>query len=178
MEIEAKYRLTPGQREKLQTMLGEGEHLFQEDRYYEIPDKVLRIRRENGQFLLTQKGEARYSSEGVKSRSEEEGPLSPEEVALLERLLPWIGHPETIRVRKERRVFPHDGVLLCLDRVEELGDFLEIEAKPGEGVGAVQRASAWLEQTIGLSPEQVERSSYAKLLADKQAKPLGKSLES
>lgn len=177
MEIEAKYQLRPGQRERLLDLLPPGKTLRQEDRYFDVPDKVLRIRKENDEFLLTQKGEASFSSEGVKSREEEENPLSTGEVALLERLLPWIGHRELMTVSKTRTVFQREGALLCLDRVEGLGDFLEIEANPGQGMEAVRRAAAWLQEAIGLAPEQVQRASYAKLLADKEKIRLGQSLE-
>lgn len=177
MEIEAKYRLRPGQRERLLDLLPPGKTLRQEDRYFDVPDKVLRIRQENDDFLLTQKGEASFSAEGVKSREEEENPLSTAEVALLERLLPWMGHRELMTVSKTRTVFQREGALLCLDRVEGLGDFLEIEANPGQGAEAVRRAAAWLADAIGLAPEQIQRASYAKLLADQEKKALGKSLE-
>lgn len=162
-EIEAKFRLTPEQAEALKRSLSPVAAHEQVDRYFDVPEKVLRIRCEDGNFLLTQKDPTQISPEGIKTRFEKEGPLTPQEAERLSELLPWCGHEERTTVRKHRTVYTSHGAEVCLDEIQGLPHpFLEVEG--GDTKGAI----AWLQEAIGLKPEQVELSSYAKLVAEQQ----------
>ncbi|HBN07600.1 MAG TPA: class IV adenylate cyclase [Cyanobacteria bacterium UBA8530] len=166
MEVEAKYRLKPDQVPQLRAILGKAlAETLQTDRYFEVPSKVLRLRQEGEKIFLTQKGETTLSPEGIKSRFEEERELTKETAALLAEILPWCGHQKKGTVVKKRTTYRRGEVLFCLDRIEEVGDFLEIE---GEEEKEVKEAIAWLEKAIDLREDQIELSSYAKLVSEKK----------
>jgi adenylate cyclase class IV len=69
-------------------------------------------------------------------------------------------------VVKERRLLLHDGVRIHLDRVAELGTFVELEAIAGAGGITVQvpRIDA-LRAALGITDERLVAKGYADLLA-------------
>ena len=107
----------------------------QVDIYYTHPcfnfkerDEALRLRLENGEAFLTYKGPRRKRQ--VKTREEIEAKIyEPDKIQeILERL----GFRALAEVRKERKVFTSSQdkkLKVMLDYVEDLGYFLEIEAK-------------------------------------------------
>ncbi|MEB3204870.1 MAG: class IV adenylate cyclase [Candidatus Sericytochromatia bacterium] len=162
-EIEAKYRLKPGDRERLVEMLGiPTRRLDQVDRYFEVPGRVLRLRRENGAWLLTRKDPTTIDAQGYKSRHEIELALPAGMEQVLEDLIQWLGHGFRLEVRKERLEFERSDHILCLDRIASLErpDFLELESK-----GADSTKMAAIARSLGLGPEQMERKSYATMVA-------------
>ena len=69
-------------------------------------------------------------------------------------------------VDKERRTFLRDGVTACLDQVEGLGSYLELERllpDSGDRDAAVDGLLALLED-LGVSRRALERRSYLELL--------------
>lgn len=162
-EIEAKYRLRPGDRERLVEMLGiPTRRLDQIDRYFEVPGRVLRLRNENGAWLLTRKDPTTIDAQGYKSRHEVELGLPAGMESVLEDLIQWLGHGFRLEVRKERLEFERTDHILCLDRIASLErpDFLELESK-----GADSTKMAAIARSLGLGPEQMERRSYATMVA-------------
>jgi len=163
-EIEAKFRLRPGQREAIVQALGKPARVLrQRDIYFDVPDRVLRIREENGIPHLTRKEAARYTDDGIKSRHEIEQLLPEGATALLEDLLPWLGHRRLTEVSKERHEYDVEGFSVCLDRIEGLDqpDFVEIESAGGD-LDALRA----LRDRLGLAPEQSEPKSYARLVSE------------
>lgn len=161
-EVEAKFRLQPGQSESIAAILGSpARTLTQVDTYYDAGDRVLRLRIENGRPYLTRKDAGTRTPDGIKTRHEVEQPLADETAALLSELLPWLGHKKLMEVAKQRREFEIDGFIVCLDTIAGLEppDFAEIEAKGGDLIGL--RA---LRDRLGLAEDQVVTSSYARLL--------------
>ncbi len=69
-------------------------------------------------------------------------------------------------VEKERRLLLHEGVRIHLDRVADLGTFVELEAVAGAGGVTVQvpRVDA-LRAALGISDERLVAKGYADLLA-------------
>ncbi|MBU6430585.1 MAG: class IV adenylate cyclase [Cyanobacteria bacterium REEB65] len=166
-EVEAKFRLRPGQRGLLLEHLGSPARILQQrDEYFEVPGRVLRVRFENDQPLLTRKDAAQFTSDGIKTRHEVEHPIPPDFVSPLEDLLEWLGHRRLLVVEKERREFDLPGFVVCLDAIQGLEppDFVEIESAGGDAA-ALRR----LRDELGLAPEQVEPRSYAALLAQESA---------
>lgn len=164
-EVEAKFRLRPGQREALLARLGEPDRLLeQHDDYFDVPNRVLRIRRENGQFLLTHKDPSVISDDGIKSRHEVEFPLPEVVIPRLEELLVWLGHERLISVSKHRAEYDVPGFVVCLDRIDglELPDFVEIESAGGDPDALLR-----LRDDLGLAADQVELRSYAALVAER-----------
>ncbi|MDD2338918.1 MAG: class IV adenylate cyclase [Methanosarcina sp.] len=85
-------------------------------------DEALRIRSLDGQAVLTYKGP---KLDGIsKSRKEFETPV--EEAATI-KILRALGFSEAGVVRKQREIFSAGEITICLDLVEGLGEFLEVE---------------------------------------------------
>lgn len=87
-----------------------------------------------------------------------------------QKLLEALGYRSLAEVNKVRRTYRLDQVTLCLDQVQGLGGFLELELLvPGEEQreAAVERLLALLEE-LGIPRDQLSRRSYLELLAEKQ----------
>lgn len=72
-------------------------------------------------------------------------------------------------VRKRREIALYENVRIHLDRVEGLGDFVELEAvwDGGEaGLAAQQRRIAWLRERLGIREEDIVAGSYETLLGE------------
>lgn len=107
----------------------------QEDDYYNHParnfaesDEALRLRYlkpENGaaEAVITYKG-ANHSDTG-QSREELETPI--EDPAVMRRILERLGFVPVAPVYKTRTSYRKGGITICLDSVDGLGDYIEIE---------------------------------------------------
>ena len=76
------------------------------------------------------------------------------------------------RVRKHRTLFLVGKTRLHLDKVEELGDFLELEVPLAEGQSAEVgvREAGKIMQQLGIKPAQLIEGAYVDLLANKRSK--------
>ncbi|MCD6373501.1 MAG: class IV adenylate cyclase [Thermococcus sp.] len=148
---------------------------YHEDTYYQHPcrdfsktDEALRIRirRFNGHFeaFMTYKGPK--VDEVSKTREEIEVPISDpdEHVMILEKL----GFKEVLVVSKVReKYYVEKGIVITLDTVEGLGDFVEIEAIVEDErlvPQTVEKLKAILEE---LGVKRFERRSYLELMLEK-----------
>ena len=102
---------------------------IQSDTYFAAPhrdfaktDEALRIRSLDGQAVLTYKGPKLDSVS--KTREELETPVDE---ATTTGILHALGFSEAGVVRKKREVFRAGEITVCLDAVEGLGEFLEVE---------------------------------------------------
>lgn len=169
LEIEVKYRLKPGQRQAIiQELAGMvPERSEQADQYFDVGDRVLRIRCENGRWLLTRKDRFQLTPDGTKIRPEVEVPIPEVFLADLEALILWLGHEKLTRVSKVREAYDVDGVTVALDRIEGLNeDFAELEVLSDRPDAAERLAG--LRARFGLQDDQVELKSYARLVAESQ----------
>ncbi len=101
----------------------------QRDVYFNHPcrdfsktDEALRLRFEDGKVEITYKG-PREDRRAVKVREE----VSCNIIGDAEELLSRLGFRKVAEVIKEREVYEKEGVIVSLDRVEGLGEFVEIE---------------------------------------------------
>jgi pantoate--beta-alanine ligase len=133
------------------------------DRDFAATDEAFRLRRVGSANVLTYKGPRRASK--VKDRTELEVPL-PEGDEAAEGILALLGHlgyrPSAV-VRKRRRSYALErqglAVTVCLDEVEGLGRYAEVEVLAEDD--QAERAERALTQTAGeLGLSQVERRSY------------------
>jgi predicted adenylyl cyclase CyaB len=71
------------------------------------------------------------------------------------------------RVRKKRTLFLVGRTRIHLDRVEELGDFLELEVvlSDGESVEAGEAIARDLMEKLGILPDQLVEGAYVDLLS-------------
>lgn len=142
---------------------------LQEDLYLAHPcrdfgqtDEALRLRQDGEKSVLTYKGKKLDSRS--KTREEIEFPVPREEMgALLSRL----GFVEFIRIRKTRKEYELDKVHICLDSVEGLGDFVELEFE-GQNVEEGLDRIASLKKMLDV--EGNETRSYLELLLQKKGK--------
>ena len=106
-----------------------GDPIVQEDVTYEteIPKddprwNIFRIRKQGDKLILTMKYKASSRSRDNHERETTIG--NAEEVAdMLER----VGYTYGIQIRKSRRMAKYNGLELCLDELDKLGTFVEVE---------------------------------------------------
>lgn len=69
-------------------------------------------------------------------------------------------------VSKTRRLFVYEGVRIHLDRVDDLGDFIEFEgvANDGDDPGQFGDLLDSLRGSLGICDEDLVRQSYSDLL--------------
>jgi pantoate--beta-alanine ligase len=183
LEIEQKYaRADFGELQRRLAGLGArpGEDVVESDQYFNAPDRdfartgeAFRLRRIGADNFLTYKGPRAASA--VKTRTELEIPLPSGDAAAEQhaRLLTHLGYRLVAVVRKRRHSFHLDrdgfALTICLDDVEGLGHFAEVEA-----LAEPDRSDAARTTLLGLARDlaldQVEQRSYlTMLLATRQA---------
>jgi adenylate cyclase class 2 len=143
----------------------------QSDTYFAAPhrdfaetDEALRIRSLDGQAVLTYKGP---KLDGVsKTREELETPV--DEVTTT-RVLHALGFSEAGIVRKIREVFRAGEITVCLDAVEGLGEFLEVEIM-AENKKTLETARYMLFEFLkpfGFGEKDSIRTSYLEMVLEK-----------
>lgn len=149
------------------------ESVEQVDTYYNAPDRdfaetdeALRIREERAgkatETLLTYKGPLVDSE----SKTREEAETAVTDPEATREILTGLGYEPTATVRKERKRYSVDGVIVTLDSVEELGEFVEaeLEAERGEGIDTARTRVKTVLEKIDLDPDTQIRTSYLGLL--------------
>jgi adenylate cyclase class IV len=152
-ETETKYRLGPGQAEAIAAILGEPDGAFRLlDRYYDLKDRVVRLRWKDGAPRLTLKGKARWEGT-AKVRYEWEGALPPGQDTVIHQLMTFLDHGIRTEIPKHRTIWQQDGVEVALDRLDGIDTvFAEIEGD----ADAITRMG----MRLGLGDDQVEQRSY------------------
>ena len=179
LEIEQKYARAdfPALQARLAEWGAKGPQVHGEaDHYFNAPDRdfartgeAFRLRRVGSASRLTYKGPRQAAA--VKTRLEIEVPLADgdETAADMARLLTSLGYRPVAVVRKRRREYrlARGGfdLTVCLDEVDELGRFAEVEiVAPEERKGEAQAVLAETAAALGLDPAAVERRSYLTML--------------
>ncbi|MEM2190310.1 MAG: class IV adenylate cyclase [Archaeoglobaceae archaeon] len=163
MEVEAKFRLKPGVEEKVKEIANFLEEKDEFDIYLNHPcrdfaetDEALRIRVEK-KIKLTYKG-PKVDSE-TKSREEVNLEVNSFDDAL--KLFELLGFKKFRTVRKRRKIFKFEKAIICIDSVEGLGDFIEIEV---EGGLEKKEEIFKIAETLGYSRAESIRLSYLEML--------------
>ena len=148
----------------------EGEQI---DIYYNHPmrdfaetDEALRIREVEDKTFFTYKGpkidSITKTREEIKVQVQDSFPISE--------ILLKLGFKEVFRVKKHRKKFLLDEFKICLDSVENLGDFVEIEASASSEVPE-DEVSKITDNILRTLEEwdllELERKSYLELLLAK-----------
>ena len=145
-----------------------GEAFEQHDTTYESaldrddPDwSIFRIRRQQGKVLFTMKYAA---SDRSRDNHEHETTVGDERqiISMLERLHFHKG----VDIRKRRRVAKYDGLELCMDDVEHLGRFVEVEklAADDADVDVIQEALWNLLLSLGVEEHDRMHQGYSRLM--------------
>jgi adenylate cyclase class 2 len=177
LEVEMKFPITHNAdlEQKLHALgavyretLHEADHYVNApDRDFAQTDEALRLRQANGAVFLTYKGPKTDTQ--TKTRTEIEVPLASGDRVADDclRLLTRLGYRPVAVVRKERRTYrlSRGGfeVEVCLDHVEGVGHYVELEIVAAEEKFEAARAAIQgLAAELGLSNS--ERRSYLQLL--------------
>jgi adenylate cyclase class 2 len=164
-KLESKFTALPA---KEAESISEADHYFNApDRDFAKTDEALRLRRIGEKSHVTYKGPR--TDRHTKTRKEIEVPLGddPANAEGFMEILTHLGYRPVAVVRKQRRILKLERggfpVEICLDRVDELGDFVELEIVAGEDkLDAAKATLHSLAAELGLS--QAERRSYLELL--------------
>jgi adenylate cyclase, class 2 len=125
-------------------------------RDFRSTDEALRLRQVGETAVLTYKG-PRLGGES-KTRREEEVAVSGYETML--GILTLLGFTRSWTITKERDVFMMGDIEICIDRVDDLGDFVELEKK-GVDRGPIEKELFRLAAELGL--DRFEKKSYLEL---------------
>ena len=150
----------------------DADHYFNApDRDFAHTDEALRLRRIAAANYVTYKGPKRDAQ--TKTRTEVEVPLAEGDDAARDftALLTHLGYRPTAVVRKRRTIYHlrREGFALevCLDEVEGLGRFVELEIRaPEEQLEQGRTVLLATTAQLGLGPS--ERRSYLELLLEKR----------
>jgi len=122
-------------------------------------DEALRIRSDVEGVTLTYKG--RKVDSETKSREEIKVKVDSYENAFL--LLERLGFVPVREVVKRRKIYRRGDILICLDSVEGLGDFVEIEVE-SDDLDAAKRKVFEMAEMLGFDVSKSVRTSYLEML--------------
>ncbi|GAB7015977.1 class IV adenylate cyclase [Methanogenium cariaci] len=133
-------------------------------RDYAKTDEALRVRETASGTEITYKGP---KSPGSKSKARTEITLSvasaPDAIALLTAT----GFFVSATVRKERHEFQYGGTTIALDRVENLGTYIEIEVLTDADIAAADKKIDAVKKELNISGAHIP-VSYLELLLSKE----------
>ncbi len=166
LEVEVKGRVkNPGQLARVRALVSDWDPLPVEDhedfyfshpcRDFSLTDEALRIRRLGTEYRLTYKG-PKVDSE-TKTREEMELPVPGDIRGILDKL----GFEEVDIIRKRRTPYRKGDIILCIDEVENLGCFVEMELVSGLEGGASR-----LLKILGSLGMESETRSYLELATE------------
>jgi adenylate cyclase class 2 len=177
MPIEVEVKLPVKDFEEIEFKLLEGgalleEIVMQRDHYFQHPskdfnktDEALRIREDGDRFFLTYKG-PKFDPKS-KTRTELNTEISS--VKDITHTLEQLGFKKVGIVSKERKIYLYQNLQFCLDQVESVGLFIEVEKTiPNKKNFEKERDLIFkVLKELGLNPEKSERKSYLELLLEK-----------
>lgn len=178
IEVESKY-WSPGNDKVENALVSMGAKKIysgaMEDVYFIHPvrdfgktDEALRLRKKEDGAELTYKG-PRMSLSTTKAR--EEITLKTDNPLAAQRIIERLGFKEGYVVRKIRESYIYDKLRIELDRVEGLGEFVELEVL----TESPERAASLLELTRKeLALDRLEQKTYLELLIEKSAEARNK----
>lgn len=150
----------------------EADHYFNApDRDFAQTDEALRLRHVGGRTNFTYKGPKRAAA--TKTRLEIEVPLAdgPGPADAARRMLVALGYRPVAVVSKRRELFGFArggfDLLACLDEVEGVGRFVELEVVADEAAFDAAQAAV-LSAAAGLGLTQPEMRSYLRLLLENE----------
>ncbi|MGC1119559.1 MAG: class IV adenylate cyclase [Candidatus Methanofastidiosia archaeon] len=177
MEIEVKARASTLE-EVQETLAAMGaayvDDVTQEDTYFNHPcrnfeetDEAVRIRVSNDRSHLTYKGK----KVDLESKTRDEIEILIEDSNKGKEILNKLGFQEVANVTKTRKVYTLDEVTVCLDTVDRLGTFVEVEARM-RGEPETNHYEALRDKALNLLNElhltEHERRSYLGLLLEQE----------
>ncbi|HIH75133.1 MAG TPA: class IV adenylate cyclase [Methanosarcina sp.] len=173
IEVEVKVRADHSKIRPLLIEMGASKIGIEEqsDVYFAAPyrdfaktDEALRIRSLGGQAILTYKGPK--LDKVSKTRVELETPVDG---IITAKIFHALGFQKAGEVLKKREIFRAEEIIVCLDRVEGLGEFLEVELDVPDEINLESsraRLFKFLSQ-FGLGENDSIRTSYLEMVLEK-----------
>lgn len=147
-----------------------GKTIIQEDAIFEpdIPKvdlnwNIFRIRKQEGKIIFTMKYKASKSSN---DNYELETLIdNPQTVT---HMLKRLGYPPSLNIRKKRRTAKYKNIEICLDEVDNLGNYIEVEkmCKNDANVEYVQSELWDVLLRLGVKPKDRVYKGYDTLMHD------------
>ncbi len=169
MEIEVKFRLDREVEEAIRQFATFEIEKVEEDIYFNSPyrdfretDEALRVRKDVEGFSITYKG-PKVDSE---TKSREEIKLRVDDFNAAVELLKKLGFKEAGRVVKNRKIYRAGNAIICLDDVEGLGKFVEIEIECDDLEEGKQKVFGIAEK-LGFDRKESIRKSYLEMVLEK-----------
>ncbi len=162
LEVEVKVELlAPGAlRRRLEQVAKPGPSGTQTDVFFThlaaSADETLRLRASDGALELTYKGPR--LDHAAKVRVEENVRLADDPTALLSRL----GWTPSARLVKHRETWHLDGATVCIDSIDGLGSFAEVEVLSDDAAAASKKVEELVKQ-LGLEGAQRHSLSYVEM---------------
>ncbi|MBP7604489.1 MAG: class IV adenylate cyclase, partial [Spirochaetes bacterium] len=128
-------------------------------RDFATTDEDFRIRRARGGVVVTYKG----TKIGERSKTRYENEVALDDADAFAEILLRLGFRPVRAVKKRRELYALEGAHVCLDSVEGLGYFAEIEILSEDREEAEQKLFT-LAERLGLA--RFERRSYLELLLE------------
>jgi adenylate cyclase class 2 len=174
LEIELKARVNDlaEVRKKLFSLHAEREgRVLERDLYLNAPhrdfgvtDEALRIRHAGEKCTVTYKGQKKP---GFHLKARDEFNCGVESGDVMARIFLSLGFTRVAEVTKWREYYRFRDATVCLDEVERLGEFVEIELKDPGGVEFPAEHVVALGKEIGVTGEPI-LLSYLELLLEKE----------
>ncbi len=142
------------------------------DSYYNAPhrdfkdtDEALRLREQGGRVYLTYKGKKL----DLLSKTRKEVEVEVSDRAKMEDIIISLGFKKTLDVIKERQIYHYKGAEICLDHLDGLGDFVEVEmqAENMDTVPQKRDEVVAILREIGVTGDLI-RESYLEMMLNKQ----------
>lgn len=170
LEIEIKVRVPHIDeiKNRIHTIGGQhSETVIEEDLYYNAPhrdfavtDEALRVRSAGGKIILTYKG-PKNTVMGSKIREEYNVHLDNAETC--DSILKSLGFRTVAHVRKLREYYTYQDFSIALDKVDQLGEFVEIELITENNAENAAKRVDELAEKLGVIGERIS-ISYLELL--------------
>lgn len=138
---------------KLGSVIHEDKYFIQKDKKINNVDELVRIRKEGSEDLMfAYKGPV--ANRKIRSRLVINRAIKQNEIPDITK-----GYREVVDVNKKRTIFLSDSVVINIDKVENLGNFVELEVLKEEDWG---RANLLIEK-LGLNNQEAIKLSYFEL---------------
>jgi adenylate cyclase class 2 len=178
IEVEIKAKISDSKKiiKRLKTKTIFLKEIFQEDIYFNAPDRdfritdeALRIRTSSEGSELTYKG-PKIGNLMDKTREEISVHLNKNDLQKTRVILEKLGFQAVDKVSKKRMLFQFNDLSISVDFVENLGEFIEIESlvKTQNEIEKKRKEILNLLNELDIPLENCERRSYLELLLNKK----------
>ena len=145
--------------------------VIQEDTYYDAPhrdfaetDEAFRVRRETRKGRTNAKMTYKGPLLEAESKSREEFETGVGDGDDVDAIVQQLGFEPVATVRKNRRVYEVREYAVTLDAVDDVGDYVEVEAETDGDIEPVREGAYEVLQDLDLDPADQLRTSYLGLL--------------